>query len=24
VAFNERGYNQVCGCDPRTGGHHHK
>ncbi|MGA2741092.1 MAG: hypothetical protein ABSG65_27080 [Bryobacteraceae bacterium] len=24
VAFNERGYNQVCGCDPRSTGHHHK
>tara|TARA_R110002126_G_scaffold183084_1_gene331652 strand:+ start:208 stop:570 length:363 start_codon:yes stop_codon:yes gene_type:complete len=24
VTFNENGYNQGCGCDPRSTGHHHK
>jgi hypothetical protein len=24
VAFDETGYRQHCGCDPRTSGHHHK
>ena len=24
VTFNENGYNQNCGCDPRSTGHHHK
>ncbi|HEX8727912.1 MAG TPA: hypothetical protein VF739_04780 [Ktedonobacterales bacterium] len=24
VSFDENGYNQNCGCDPRSTGHHHK
>jgi hypothetical protein len=24
VSFDEHGYSQNCGCDPRTSGHHHK
>jgi len=24
VTFDENGYNQNCGCDPRASGHHHK
>lgn len=24
ISFNENGYNQNCGCDPRSTGHHHK
>jgi len=24
VVFDQNGYNQGCGCDPRTSGHHHK
>jgi isocitrate dehydrogenase kinase/phosphatase len=24
VRFDEHGYSQNCGCDPRTSGHHHK
>lgn len=24
VSFDEHGYNQNCGCDPRATGHHHK
>jgi hypothetical protein len=24
VGFDEKGYNQNCGCDPRSTGHHHK
>jgi hypothetical protein len=24
VTFDERGFNQNCGCDPRASGHHHK
>jgi hypothetical protein len=24
VAFDEHGYSQNCGCDPRSTGHHHK
>jgi hypothetical protein len=24
VSFDENGYTQYCGCDPRTSGHHHK
>jgi hypothetical protein len=24
VSFDEDGYSQRCGCDPRTSGHHHK
>ena len=24
VGFDEHGYHQVCGCDPRSTGHHHK
>ncbi len=24
VTFDEHGYNQNCGCDPRSTGHHHK
>lgn len=24
VSFDEHGYRQYCGCDPRASGHHHK
>ena len=24
VSFDENGYSQNCGCDPRSTGHHHK
>ena len=24
VSFDENGFSQNCGCDPRTSGHHHK
>jgi hypothetical protein len=24
VSFDEHGYSQNCGCDPRASGHHHK
>ncbi|WP_375398997.1 hypothetical protein [uncultured Sphingomonas sp.] len=24
VRFDDNGYHQNCGCDPRTTGHHHK
>jgi hypothetical protein len=24
VSFDENGYHQYCGCDPRSTGHHHK
>jgi len=24
LTFDERGYRQYCGCDPRATGHHHK
>ena len=24
IGFDEEGYRQVCGCDPRASGHHHK
>ncbi|HEX5407728.1 MAG TPA: hypothetical protein VFX16_36125 [Pseudonocardiaceae bacterium] len=24
VSFDEHGYSQNCGCDPRSTGHHHK
>lgn len=24
VSFDENGYSQNCGCDPRASGHHHK
>ncbi len=24
VCFDEDGYSQNCGCDPRASGHHHK
>lgn len=24
LTFDEHGYNQYCGCDPRASGHHHK
>ena len=24
VSFDEHGYSQYCGCDPRSTGHHHK
>jgi hypothetical protein len=24
VSFDEQGYSQNCGCDPRSTGHHHK
>jgi hypothetical protein len=24
IGFDETGYRQVCGCDPRASGHHHK
>ena len=23
VSFDEHGYSQNCGCDPRSSGHHH-
>jgi hypothetical protein len=24
VSFDEEGFHQYCGCDPRASGHHHK
>ncbi len=24
ISFDENGFNQACGCDPRASGHHHK
>jgi hypothetical protein len=24
ISFDEHGYQQYCGCDPRSTGHHHK
>ncbi len=24
IGFDENGYEQICGCDPRASGHHHK
>jgi hypothetical protein len=24
LTFDEKGFNQNCGCDPRASGHHHK
>lgn len=24
IGFDKAGYRQICGCDPRASGHHHK